>query len=223
MCNNKAGKTTPTRKLKRQDSAQENMDTVSVLITDSVLGKNESCRCAVRCRPADPNLPSATLALVERQGDFALFFFSNLRQFVVESADLKLDNILPIASDFACEETEINSDSIGECVSSRLVSIINKDVERSRGIYRARLDVNLKTPWLNDSFRSWRFSGWYSSTNIQWARDFRISLSIRPTIERLHSRCSACLRFRTKYGKPGQWGGRVDEWSKKRTCSLMFK
>ena len=127
MCNDKAGKTWPTQKLKRDDSAQENMDTVSVLITDSVLGKNECCRCAVRCRPADPNLPSATLALVERQGDFALFFFSNLRQFVVESADLKLDNILPIASDFACEESEINSDSIGEVIFFSFLSIINKD------------------------------------------------------------------------------------------------
>ena len=91
------------------------MDTVSVLITDSVLGKNECCRCVVKCRPADPNLPSsATLALVERQGDFALFFFSNLREYVVESADLKLDNILPVASDFACEETELDNESLGE-------------------------------------------------------------------------------------------------------------
>ena len=89
------------------------MDTVSVLITDNVLGKNESCRCAVRCRPSDPNQPSATLALVERQGDFALFLFSNLRQFVVESSDLKLDNILPVASDFACEEAGIRHDSLG--------------------------------------------------------------------------------------------------------------
>ena len=95
------------------------MDTVSVLITDSVLGKNECCRCAVKCRPAVPNLPSATLALVERQGDFALFYFSNLREYVVESADLKLANILPVASDFTCEETEIDNESLGKDRSSR--------------------------------------------------------------------------------------------------------
>ena len=91
------------------------MDTVSVLITDKVLGKNECCRCAVRCRPVDPNLPSVTLALIERQGDFALFLFSNLRQFVVEAADLKLDNILPVASGFVCSESaDIHHESLGE-------------------------------------------------------------------------------------------------------------
>ena len=89
------------------------MDTVSVLITDAILGKNERCRCAVRGRPADPHQPSATLALVERGGDWALFLFSNLRQFVVEAQDLKLDNILPLASDFACEETGLVHDSLG--------------------------------------------------------------------------------------------------------------
>ena len=56
-----------------------------------------------------------TLALIERQGDFALFLFSNLRQFVVEAADLKLDNILPVASGFVCSESaDIHLESLGE-------------------------------------------------------------------------------------------------------------
>ena len=114
------------------------MDTVSVLITDNVLGKNECCRCAVRCRPMDPNLPSATLALVERQGDFALFLFSNLRQFVVEAADLKLDNILPVASDFACEEAGLHHDSLGK---TDMMSVRSAQVfETRRGVPQRTLN-----------------------------------------------------------------------------------
>jgi len=102
------------------------MDTVAVLINDSYLGKSEQCRCAVRGRPTDPNQPECTLALIERQGAFAVFLFSNIRHCVVEATDLKLDNVVPVAEDFLVEEINFTDSLVDEMqiqVSNERVSL----------------------------------------------------------------------------------------------------